>query len=219
MEVFFGDLGWIEFDPTSEKLAPGEEFSFFTGPDKDKLAKLIREILENQDDLKEVQPAQDGLPATASRAAVGIARAVLLVARLWYVTLPTLFLLYLLSVKLLPSLAGLLSANARRRARSLYRLCLARLQGVGLARKAKESHFEYAKRIETEKTIALCGMTDVFLKAVFADSFSEEDMHAAREAHRIFLASYRSRVHLVVRILGTLNPIGALRLSPPSGRP
>ena len=55
VEVWFGDLGWIEFDPTSQELAPGEDFAFFLGPDLDELERLIRQVLEHQDDLEEEQ--------------------------------------------------------------------------------------------------------------------------------------------------------------------
>src|SRR5208337_4762301 len=43
VEVYFGFLGWVEFDPTSDILAPNEEFAPFPGPDKDRMARLIAE--------------------------------------------------------------------------------------------------------------------------------------------------------------------------------
>ena len=57
VEVWFGDLGWIEFDPTSQELAPGENFAFFAGPDMERLSSLIGEILQNRQ-LPEDTPAE-----------------------------------------------------------------------------------------------------------------------------------------------------------------
>jgi transglutaminase-like putative cysteine protease len=210
VEVYFGDLGWIQFDPTSENLAPGEQFNFFMGPDKDTLARLIREILRNQDSLEEEQ-AEPTPPSVASVIGTGIARAFWLLARLWYAVLPLLFLLYLFSVKLLPSLPGLLLPDGRRAAKSAFRLSLVRLYGIGAVRRSSESIKEYAGRMESEKGIELSPLAERYLKSVFGESFNEGDAAAMRGARALFLRSYRSRVKMPLRVLGALNPHNALR--------
>jgi transglutaminase-like putative cysteine protease len=212
VEVYFGDLGWIQFDPTSDRLAPGEQFSFFMGPDKDTLSKLIKEILANQNALTEEQPP---LPPPSPISGIGaeVARVIWILARLWYVTLPALYLLYLLSAKLLPSLPGLLFGPPRARARSLYRLSLTLLYGIGATRRSTESPLEYGCRVEREKGIELSPLTDGYLKAVFGGSFTGEDLRGQRAARARFLASYRARVNPALRILGLLNPLNSLSLS------
>jgi transglutaminase-like putative cysteine protease len=210
VEVYFGDLGWIQFDPTSEILAPGEQFSFFMGPDKDALARLIREILANQDSLAEEQ-AEPARPSAVSVIGGGIARTFRFLARLWYAVLPILFLTYLFSAKLLPSIPGLLFADKRRAAKSVYRLALVRLYGIGAVRQPSESIKEYARRIESEKGIELPRLAESYLKSVFGERFDERDLAAMRGARARFLQSYRLRVHPAMRFLGLLNPINALR--------
>ncbi len=210
VEVYFGDLGWIQFDPTSETLAPGEQFSFYMGPDKDTLSRLIREILENQDAMTE-ESAEPVPPSAASVIAAGITKTLAFIARLWYAVLPLLFLLYLFSAKLLPSLPGLLLRGGRRHARSLFRMALVRLYGIGAVRKPSESVKEYALRMETDKGIRLGPLAESWLKSVFSGRFGPPDAAEARRAMAAFLGSYRSTVHPVIRFLGALNPVNALR--------
>lgn len=210
VEVYFGDLGWIQFDPTSQKLAPGEEFSFFMGPDMDSLSKLIREILMNQDALMEEQ-AVPPPPSTVSAVASAIVKTFWLLARLWYAVLPLLYLIVLASVKLLPSLPGLVLPGRRRRAKSIFRLSLVRLYGLGAVRRPTESILEYAERMRKERGIALEALAEGFLKSAFAEGFGDSDLALVRAAQAVFLRSYRSRAHPLLRFLGLLNPIHAAR--------
>jgi transglutaminase-like putative cysteine protease len=208
VEVWFGELGWVEFDPTSQELAPGERFDFFAGPDRERLSKLIAEILQNQDAAEQQAIPRDGAAARGQSAAAGLARAFLLLARLWYLTLPALYALFLLAVKLLPSLPGLLSADPRRRVRAWYRLCMVRLGGVGLGRLPAESYLEHARRIGMSRGIRLEPLAQVFLRAVFAEGFAAADRAEARAARAGFTSSFRAAVPLPLRALGLLNPAG-----------
>jgi transglutaminase-like putative cysteine protease len=155
VEVYFGELGWVEFDPTSDTLAPGEEFAPFPGPDKDRMARLIAEIVKNQTGVEEQAPKASPIAASASRLGREFARIAVLVARLWYVLLPALYVLFLLCTKLLPLVPGFLSRDARRRARADYSLCLVQCAGVGKARRSSESVLEHASRLSRDSDIAL----------------------------------------------------------------
>jgi transglutaminase-like putative cysteine protease/tetratricopeptide (TPR) repeat protein len=48
VEVFFPNYGWISFDPTSTKLAPGENISLGGNPGGDEFFTLLEEILDNR---------------------------------------------------------------------------------------------------------------------------------------------------------------------------
>jgi protein-glutamine gamma-glutamyltransferase len=207
VEVYFGDLGWIQFDPTSENLAPGEDFSLFQGPDKEKLSRLIREILDNEGSLAEEQ-APPTAPDPARMAVGGIVRTFWLLARLWYVTLPALYLLILFCAKLLPLLPALLSRRPRRRARGRWRLALMLLSGTGISRKTGESALEYSGRIQPAG-IRLTPLAEVYLKSAFGDRFDHEDMGALRSAWGELARSRRERIPVSLRILGLLNPLGS----------
>jgi hypothetical protein len=210
VEVYFGGLGWVEFDPTSENLAPGEDFAPFPSPDPDLMARLIAEIVNNQSDEEEHAPRTPGLAGTASRIGAEIARLALLVARLWYVTLPALYALFLLCAKLLPSMPGLASRDPRRRVKASYRLSCMRCVGVGLGRRTSESPREHAARVGRESGVSMGPLVEAFLKAAFAGAFTDEDARTAAEARAGFLSSFRKRLPWPRRLLGAVNPIGAL---------
>jgi hypothetical protein len=210
VEVFFGSLGWVEFDPTSDNLAPGEDFAPFPGPDKDKMARLIAEIVRNQTGIEEQAPTVPPIAASASKLGREFARIALLVARLWYVLLPTLYALFLLCTKLLPLAPGFLSRDARRRARAGYALCLVQCAGVGMARRLSESALEHAARLGRESHIALTPAASVYLKAAFSEHFNDGDIDAARPALAEFTSTFRRNVGLPLRLLGAVNPLGAV---------
>jgi hypothetical protein len=214
VEVYFGSLGWVEFNPTSDTLAPGEEFSPFPGPDKDKMAQLIAEIVKNQTDQEEQAPRVPTVAASASRLGREIARIALLVARLWYVVLPGLYILFLLCTKLLPLVPGLLSRDARRRARADYSLCLVKCAGVGRSRRAVESALEHAQRLDREWGIMLAPVVDSYLKAAFGERFEREDLDAVRPSLEQFASSFRQSISWPLRILGLMNPLGAFPRRP-----
>jgi transglutaminase-like putative cysteine protease len=210
VEVWFGNNGWVEFDPTSDQLAPGEQFTPYMGPDKDRMAKLIAEILKNQSGLTEERITRQPIAASVHWVGAAFARIALFVARLWYLTVPTLYAIFLVSTKLLPALPELFSSSRRRRVKGWYRLCLVSLAGVGLARKPEESLLEHARRIERERGVPLPRATDEFLKAAFARSFEEFDEQTAHAASRDFRRAFRALVPFGQRFLGMLNPAGVL---------
>ncbi len=210
VEVYFGPLGWVEFDPTSDILAPGEDFAPFPGPDKDRMARLIAEIVKNQTGIEEQAPKVPTIAASASRLGQELARIATLVARLWYVLLPALFVLFLLCTKLLPLVPGFLSRDARLRARAGYTLCLVQCAGVGKARRSSESALEHAARLGRENDIALTPVVSMYLKAAFGETFDGGDIEAAQPALAEFSLTFRRNVGLPLRLLGLLNPLGAV---------
>ncbi len=206
VEVYFGSLGWVEFDPTSTVPAPGEDFAPFPGPDKERMAQLIAEIVKNQTDQEEQAPRVPTTVAAISRFGRELARAAQWVARLWYLVLPALYLLYLLVAKLLPLLPGALSRDARRRARVSYSFCLLRCAGVGRGRRPAESALEHASRVGRESRISLTPVADLYLKACFAERFDATDLKDFEPALRGFSRTFRANVRLPRRVLGALAP-------------
>ena len=207
VEVYFGKQGWVEFDPTSRTPAPGEEMLAFPAPDREQMAKLIAEILNNQTARPEQAPRAPGLVGTASRLGMELARMALLAARLWYITLPALYALLLFALKILPLLPGLLSRNPRRRVKASYRFGLVRLAGVGLARRAAESPLEHAARVCAARGIVLAPFSGLYLKASFGDCFDARDVVAAWEARRGFARSFRAKVPWPRRVVGVVSPV------------
>jgi hypothetical protein len=211
VEVYFGSQGWVEFDPTSDVPAPGEDFDPFPAPDRERMARLIAEIVKNQTDEEERAPGVPPAAAAASRFGRELARVAAIAARLWYVILPGLYLLFLLAAKLLPLAPGALSRDARRRARAAYARCLLRCAGIGRGRRAGESVLEHAARLERESGLSITPVADLYLKARFAERFDAGDLADMGSALRAFSGSFRSAVRLPWRILGMVSPLGAVR--------
>ncbi len=59
VEVWFPGVGWVEFDPTSQNLAPGETVSTDYRIDQERLVALVEEIL-NREDSGDTEPADTG---------------------------------------------------------------------------------------------------------------------------------------------------------------
>jgi transglutaminase-like putative cysteine protease len=206
VEVWFGDLGWIEFDPTSQELAPGENL-VFPSLDLDRLERLIRAVLEHPGLLEEEQA---GPPAQAfARLAAGTLRVLSTAARWWFVILPAVYLLVLVGLKVGLSLPSLLPGRPpRSRAKALYRLALVGLAGVGAVRRGGESHLEFARRLLADRGIALPDLSARYLDAVYARGFDDDDLASFLEARSVFRQTFRQRVHPVPRAIGLLNPLG-----------
>jgi hypothetical protein len=178
------------------------------------MAKLIAEILHNQTDQVDQAPAPPSFAGSASRLGTRIARIALVIARLWYITLPALYALFLFSVKLLPWIPGRLARAPRRRVKAAYRLCLVTLAGVGLMRRASESPLEHAARVCRDRGVDLVPLADMFLKASFGNTFDDHDQLSAGKAHDGFITSYRARIPWPRRLLGIVNPLGSLAGKP-----
>ena len=213
VEVWFGSLGWVEFNPTSSVPAPGEDFAPFPGPDKERMAQLISEIVKNESGQEEQAGKVSPVVATASRFGQEVAAIARVVARLWYLVLPGLYLLFLLLAKYLPLLPGLFSRDERRRARAAYARCLVTCAGVGRGRRPGESAAEHASRVDRESRIALTPVADLYLKASFAEHFDGEDTASLRPALNGFSRALRRQVAWPRRVLGVVSPRGAARRS------
>jgi transglutaminase-like putative cysteine protease len=146
VEVFFPEYGWIEFDPTTEQLAEGENFTFGDGLPPE-FEHLIKEILETERIPKEGE-SEDGTEPWSSAAAAwtkGIAR---FVAENRLVLLGALVL-----VALANHIAGfyvraLLTKDRRKKARYRYRFVTRLLSLKSYTRKDGETEAEFARSLE-----------------------------------------------------------------------
>ncbi len=213
VEVYFNRYGWIEFDPTSENIAPGENLQFGFNLDLPKLAKLIEEILNNQDKLKIQNLNTEKFSGNASRLGISIARGLKVVADIWYIVLPLLYLCYLVVVKLHCFLMLLvfrsLPKNARRRVRYLYCHLLVILYGLGYIKASNETRLEYARRLG-DMGLKIDNFTSSYLKSVFDDVFEESDYYEALGEYKDAIGSIRKIIPWYRRVLGFLNPLHTL---------
>jgi hypothetical protein len=125
VEVFFPSFGWVEFDPTSQTLAAGEEFTFSKGVNPELFSRLMQEILENHSRLKPKQIVEDTSQGGLMKLA---ADAVRLVKKYWGIVLifTTLCMILLFRERFL--ILSSLSRTPRKKAVFLWRHASTRLR-------------------------------------------------------------------------------------------
>ncbi len=210
VEVYFSDYGWIEFDPSSTEIAPGEEFILQFGFDFEHLSRLIEEILKNQDQLEEEKHEQLAVRKKIFLWGGELVKALSFVVGIWYITLPVLYLLTISIIKLHTYILFIFHSSERKKVKYLFRFSLVRAYGLGLIRRPEESIMEYSEKLDLEYSLNLRPWTEYYLKAVFDSSFPDQDYAQALKAYYRFLSSFKETYPLILRILGFLNPMHSL---------
>jgi transglutaminase-like putative cysteine protease len=206
VEVYFDEYGWIEFDPSSEVIAPGEEDTIQFGFDFETFARLLEEILNNQHGLKEQTPETIDVEDRVRLLGGQLVRGLMIVARLWYFLLPALYLLVITLVKSLPLLRGWTAADPREKIKQLFTATRIRLEGLRLNKSGEESLLEYAQRIEERYPVRLSPWVRAYLQGVFDETFDPRDLETALEKRRAFINSLKKSFSPFRRLLGYLNP-------------
>jgi transglutaminase-like putative cysteine protease len=211
VEVYFDEYGWIEFDPSSEVIAPGEEDTIQFGFDFETFARLLEEILKNQYSLMESGPETIDVEDRVRFFGGELIRGLKIVARLWYFLLPALYLSVIGLAKCLPLLRAGLTADPRTKIKLLFAATRVRLEGLGLKKSGEESLLEYAIRIEAHLPLCLSPWVKAYLQGVFDEIFGPEDFDRALQKRREFLASLKRCFSPLRRLLGFFNPVNLFR--------
>ncbi|GAB6391967.1 MAG: tetratricopeptide repeat family protein [Treponematales bacterium] len=224
VEVWFPGYGWIEYDPTTERLAEGEEFRFSFGTPPELFERLMKEILANHSRLREKKGGEDG-------GGTGLARLRDAAARFLRRGGVPLFLALLAALSLWVRAGRLWLAALARRPRKKTVLLWAHvkrrlaLAGTGAAggagglgteggtEDAGEADWTREGEARGFRLAALYGLVSA---ARFAPAFTEADWLAFRREYRFFNESYAAAVPPARRLLSWLLPLIALRL--PSGK-
>lgn len=207
VEVFFPDYGWIDFDPTSTVIAPGEEYTF-DSMDMQEVSSLIEEILKNRYQLREedeaVEEEIDGRTPWLQRTAAGLRR----LASRWYLVLPGIYLAICLLLRVIHILRVLTARGPAAKTKGLYRRAVFALRGMGRGRGGRETWSEYAGRLDAVYGTRLTALTDIYLKALFAENFDSADLQRAMESFRDARTSIRRSFSVFRRAAGFFNPFG-----------
>ena len=156
VEVYFGEYGWIEFDPTSQTPAPGETLPFSFNTNSNEILSLLEEVLR--------QGSIDELPEVAGPSTpVGrnmweqIGRRLTEAANRWYIWIPLLYIVIVLATRapLLPLLVARARGDQRNRVLADFRRLGRRLGSLGVRRRAGESITDFAKRVQADRGLQL----------------------------------------------------------------
>jgi tetratricopeptide (TPR) repeat protein len=205
VEVYFPRYGWIEYDPTTEKLAEGENFRFSKGVQPELFEKLLREILQNRTRLvpkEEVVAPQRGslLPELAKQT-------LSFVKHHWKALILGCLLILFLFIRISLYLRALVAPKPRTRVILLDRHLRRRLFLSGYPQRRGESGGEYYERLEAELKLPLEALERAYSAARFAPSFTQADVKEAQEAYRIASARLRDLVPWYIRLLSWVLPV------------
>ncbi len=211
VEVYFGRYGWIDFDPTSETPAPGEEYAQAPGFDKDKLASLLEEIIANRIGAEE-EKTEPPPESTAGRdGAGGLLAALKRILDLWPAVAAAAALALYLGLRFSDAAAARLSRSPRRRTTAAFRALLRDLAALGTRKRKTESLPEFVVRAGKELGVPLDAALELIQKARFDRDFTAEDEDRFRSELRRVRAASRSARPTSYR-LRYLHPRGLGRL-------
>jgi len=176
VEVWFGEYGWITFDPTSDVMAPGEEYpQQFISPDE--WLPLIEEVLTRSGEVSvSIEEDEDTESDTLwwKRAFTLVRRRPLLP---WITAGLLIFLIYLPG-RIIPGIfriIQLLSKQPRRRVMGYWSLFARRLHRGAYPLLKGETPLDWAGRIEKSGLSGFVDWTKLYLKAEYSSHFSADD--------------------------------------------
>lgn len=211
VEVPYPGYGWVEYDPTTDVLAEGEDLRFTRGVPQDLFERLMREILQNRNRLLPKEGSeQEGSKALLPALAASTAR---FFRAAWPYLLALVLLLLWAALRAGFFLAALTAGRRHRRAAAfLGAHAAARLALAGHRRSAAESPLEFARRLDASMELGLASLTEAHAAARFAPRFSADDLAALRSRYAAFSRAYGAAVPRTRRILAWMLPPLALLL-------
>jgi tetratricopeptide (TPR) repeat protein len=207
VEVFFPGYGWIEFDPTTENLAEGEEFRFSSGVDPKLFERLMREILENRQFLR----IREGRNAATSPASAFAQSAAALLKKYWWPPFLLILVLIFVYIRCGALLASRLYRDKRKKALRLWKHCRWRLRLAGLGFQAVLHESEWAQTADAQVQ-GTYAMYQGVSSARYAPDYSIDDFSLLQENYRAFSAAYQKSVSAGRRLLAWVFPPLALIL-------
>jgi hypothetical protein len=206
VEVFFPGYGWIEYDPTTEQMAEGEEFGM-SAVMPDRFESLMQEILENHDKLKAKEGSDDEEAEDKTESL--LARAAELIKKIGPFICAFVLVLIVILLRSGYLIAGVLSVNNRRKAVFLWLHAKRRLRLAGYRPGRQTPESEWVKVTE-QKFAGTLDLYHDYAAARFAPVWTAEDYQRMWQHYRALSAQYHSVVPLLRRILAWVAPVCAL---------
>jgi hypothetical protein len=207
-EVWFPGYGWIEYDPTAEALAEGEEFRFSSGAPPELFERLMKEILDNRFRLKPREGEEQG----RNDALAGLGRETV---RFLRSRGPFLFLILLLFCFLAIRSGflwlSLLARGPRKKSILLWLHCHRRARLSGAGRSPAMTVAEWARDWDRRFT-GLYALYQDYAAARFAGDYGDEDRRRMEAHYRAFNKAFSGAVPAGRRMLAWIFPPLALAL-------
>ncbi|MDT8296871.1 MAG: transglutaminase domain-containing protein [Spirochaetaceae bacterium] len=177
VEVWLDDYGWIGFDPTSDIMAPGEEYPFrFISPDE--WLPLVEEVLTKSGEISiavdDSEDDRESNPGWWNRTWSAAGRKPFLLGLFMLVLIASVYF----PGRILPGIHFLLSrfsASYRRRTTAAWRRFSEKLIRAGIKPDVDETPLDWARKAESQGVSGFADWTRLFLKAEYSVSFSARD--------------------------------------------
>jgi len=163
VEVFIDRYGWLTFDPTSQNIAPNEEYQFALG-NKEERDKYIEEILKNKDKLKDVENMRNDI-TIAEQIFYKLKRSIRFFGILLLSIVVLIFVIVISIKKGFYSIKFKISKDKRKKIIYLYLYTLGKLNDIGYPISEIETPLEYKER--QSNVIDLEKLTFYYQKAIF----------------------------------------------------
>ena len=208
-EVWFPEYGWIEYDPTTDFMAEGEEFRFSPGTPPELFERLMKEILDNHSRLR----AKDGEDINGEKGSLaGIGRkAIIAIAAYGPLLAAAAIIILFLALRSGNLWLYSLHRKPRKKALRLWAHVKRRLALAGLGTSSSGAEAEWAKALDSR----IHGLYPLYLDAAatrFAPHFSADDSGIMTGHYKLFCDEYSKAIPLGRRLLAWLLPPLALIL-------
>ncbi|MFW6215143.1 MAG: transglutaminase domain-containing protein [Alkalispirochaetaceae bacterium] len=205
VEVYFDRYGWIEFDPTSQQLAPGEDFDLSMGANQDEVSELLEEIFSRYEELAE-RGGEELLEAEGGEAEGSLLRQA---RRLLPVLAPLGLILLLALHRNRYALAAHLAREPRKEARFLFRHAAGRICATLPPR---EPPFRWPSLLPEKQAAAVEALLPGYQRSLFAPRFGADDVLRLREGWK----ALRSGARRHRKLLSLFVPLPLFGASPDS---
>ncbi|GHU71614.1 hypothetical protein FACS189450_07920 [Spirochaetia bacterium] len=209
VEVFYPGYGWIEYDPTTENLAEGEEFRFSSGVPPELFERLMREILDNHSRLNPKEGTDDNSAASNLKSLANSIQRFL--RRNWWPILLFVIAVIWLLIRCGHLFVFRLTAKPRKKALRLWAHIKQRLALAGFRRHSLESEAEWTQKMD-ERFAGTYTLYQGMSAARFAKEYSQDDLKILCEGYNSFTVIYQQQVSAGRRFLAWIIPPLAMAL-------
>ena len=172
VEVWFPSFGWIEYDPTTEKLAEDEDFEFSAGIPPELFERLMKEIIDNHDRLK-VKEAAEKDESRLNAAAAGAAA---FIKKSFAYIVVIVIAVFIIVIRFGFYIRSRFSKNPRKRTLRLWRHIKRRLSLSGMRKSGAEPESEWINRVMTEDADSpLRALYDNVAAAKYAEYYTMDE--------------------------------------------
>ena len=205
VEVYFNDKGWIEFDPTSEIMAEGEEFRFGS-VDFELYNSLIEEIIHHDEELvpEENLSFREAVESSLRKSSRFLRKYFVHIL----ISLLSGYILWVILLRRTP-VAGP-GASPAGKAAAAYVVRIKQLHRAGFPGRPGETPWEYALRVEKETALPVGELTRLYLKAEYSPRFDGDDWNSFEAQLEDYSLKWKN-LPLLRRVLSLLYPLPQIR--------